>query len=44
MIKHFLHLTDYTTNEIWELLDLAKELKIKIIDQSELHKLLNKSS
>ncbi len=29
MSKHFLHLTDYTTHEIWELLHLAKELKIK---------------
>ena len=29
MGKHFLHLTDYTSDEIWELLHLAKELKIK---------------
>ena len=35
MIKHFLHLTDYTTNEIWELLNLAKELKIKFHNKEE---------
>ena len=29
MGKHFLHLTDYTVDEIWELLNLAKELKVK---------------
>ena len=29
MKKHFLHLTDYTADEIWELLNLAKELKVK---------------
>ena len=29
MPKHFLHLSDYSTDEIWELLHLAKELKIK---------------
>ena len=29
MGKHFLHLTDYSADEIWELLHLAKELKIK---------------
>ena len=29
MQKHFLHLSDYSTDEIWELLHLAKELKIK---------------
>ena len=29
MPKHFLQLSDYSTDEIWELLHLAKELKIK---------------
>ena len=29
MPKHFLHLTDYTSDEIWDLLHLAKELKTK---------------
>ena len=29
MPRHFLHLTDYSKDELWELLNLAKELKIK---------------
>jgi len=29
MQKHFLHLSDYSSDQIWELLHLAKELKIK---------------
>ena len=29
MQKHFLHLSDYSSDEIWELLHLAKDLKIK---------------
>ena len=29
MPKHFLHLTDYTSEHIWDLLHLAKELKVK---------------
>ena len=29
MPKHFLHLSDYTSDELWELLKLAKELKTK---------------
>ena len=35
MSKHFLHLTDYTTHEIWELLHLAKELKIKFHNKED---------
>ena len=35
MNKHFLHLTDYTSDEIWELLHLAKELKIKFNNKEE---------
>ena len=35
MKKHFLHLTDYTSDEIWELLNLAKELKIKFKNKEE---------
>ena len=35
MIKHFLHLTDYTADEIWELLNLAKELKVKFHNKEE---------
>jgi len=29
MVKHFLHITDFTADEIWETLNLAKELKVK---------------
>ena len=35
MSKHFLHLADYTTHEIWELLHLAKELKIKFHNKED---------
>ncbi len=35
MKKHFLHLVDYTSDEIWELLNLAKELKIKFKNKEE---------
>ena len=35
MKKHFLHLTDYTANEIWELLKPAKELKVKFHNKEE---------
>ena len=35
MSKHFLHLTDYATHEIWELLHLAKELKIKFHNKED---------
>ena len=27
--KHFLHISDYTGDELWEILELAKEVKIK---------------
>ena len=29
MAKHFLHISDYNTDQIWEILHLAKELKTK---------------
>ena len=35
MKKHFIHLTDFTSDEIWELLNLAKELKIKFNSKEE---------
>ena len=35
MSKHFLHLADYKTHEIWELLHLAKELKIKFHNKED---------
>ena len=29
MAKHFLHISDYSTDQIWEILHLSKELKTK---------------
>ncbi len=34
-MRHFLHLTDYSNHEIWELLHLAKELKIKFHNKED---------
>ncbi|MBA65290.1 MAG: ornithine carbamoyltransferase [Candidatus Marinimicrobia bacterium] len=35
MLRHFLHLTDYSNHELWELLHLAKELKIKFHNKED---------
>ena len=43
MIKHFLHLSDYKTDEIWELLHLAKELKIKFRHKEDYKPFKNRS-
>ena len=43
MAKHFLHITDFTANEIWETLHLAKELKEKI-RRRENHKIFKNKS
>ena len=29
MVKHFLHISDYSSDQLWDILNLAKELKIK---------------
>ena len=29
MVKHFLHISDYSSSQLWDILNLAKELKIK---------------
>ena len=29
MVKHFLHISDYSNDQIWEILHLSKELKTK---------------
>ena len=29
MVKHFLHISDYSSAQLWDILNLAKELKIK---------------
>tara|TARA_Y100001970_G_C14234941_1_gene861235 strand:- start:857 stop:1768 length:912 start_codon:yes stop_codon:yes gene_type:complete len=34
-LRHFLHLTDYSNHELWELLHLAKELKIKFHNKED---------
>ena len=35
MKKDFLHITDFTTEEIWEILELAKEIKAKLKNSEE---------
>ena len=35
MKRDFLHITDFTTNEIWETLDLAKEIKAKLKNRED---------
>ncbi|MEO2185889.1 MAG: ornithine carbamoyltransferase, partial [bacterium] len=35
MKRDFLHITDFTTNEIWETLDLAKEIKGKLKNRED---------
>ena len=29
MVKHFLHISDYSSDQLWDILNLAKELKVK---------------
>ena len=43
MAKHFLHITDFTANEIWETLHLAKELKEKFRRRED-HKIFKNKS
>ena len=33
MAKHFLHISDYSTDQIWEILNLSKELKTKFYNK-----------
>ena len=35
MKKDFLHITDFTTEEIWEILELAKQIKAKLKNREE---------
>ena len=35
MKRDFLHITDFTTEEIWEILELAKEIKAKLKNREE---------
>jgi len=43
MVKHFLHITDFTADEIWETLNLAKELKVKFRQREDFKPFKNKS-
>ena len=43
MVKHFLHITDFTADEIWETLNLAKELKVKFRQREDYKPFKNKS-
>ena len=36
-MKHFLHISDYTDTELWEILKLAKDLKSKFHNLARLH-------
>ena len=43
MIKHFLHISDYTTEELWEIMELAKSVKKKFHNREEYPHFKNKS-
>jgi len=40
-MKHFLHISDYSNSELWEILKLAKELKSKFHLRED-HKIFSK--
>ena len=41
--KHFLHISDYTGSELWEILKLAKKVKAKFRAREDYHHFNNKS-
>ena len=41
--KHFLHISDYTGDELWEILKLSKEVKAKFRARESFHTFNNKS-
>ena len=43
MTKHFLHLSDFSTEQIWEILHLAKDLKAKFHDKEDFKPFRNQS-
>ena len=43
MSKHFLHLSDFSTEQIWEILTLAKELKLKFHNREDFKPFKNQS-
>ena len=43
MMKHFLHISDYTTEELWEIMELAKSVKKKFHNRENYPHFKNKS-
>ena len=43
MAKHFLHISDYSNDELWEILHLAKEVKTKFHNREEYKPFKNQS-
>ena len=43
MNKHFLHISDYNTEELWEIMNLAKVVKKKFHQKADYHHFKNKS-
>jgi len=43
MMKHFLHISDYTTEELWEIMELAKSVKKKFHNREDYPHFKNKS-
>ena len=43
MVDHFLHISDYSTDDLWDILKLAKKLKQKFRDREE-YKIFNNKS
>ena len=43
MAKHFLHLSDFSKNQIWEILQLAKDLKTKFHNKEDFKPFKNQS-
>ena len=42
-MKHFLHISDFSDLELWEILDLAKDLKIKFHNKENYNPFHNRS-
>jgi len=42
-MKHFLHISDYNKSELWEILNLAKDLKKKFHQREDYSPFHNKS-
>ena len=42
-MKHFLHISDYSDTELWEILNLAKDLKAKFHQRADFKHFKNRS-